>query len=368
MIHDKIKTREALAALCETWRSQGKTIGFTSGAFDLIHAGHVRYLEQAKQMCDVLIVGVNTDTSVRAYKGPDRPIVAESFRVQVVAALESVSFVFPFEERRNQKNIHMLKPDFYIKAGDYTKEALTSGGIVENNGGEVRLIPVENDISTTDIVQKIAEQQGLPEEIFLEHEKTVHIQRKPAKRGPAVFFDRDGTINKEIDYLDDPNEFKLLPNVLEGIKKFQEMGYRIIVITNQPGIGFGYYTKHDFFRVNKAMLSHFSKAGIKVDKIYFCPHTQAEGCDCRKPGQALIERAKAELNLDLSRSVIIGDRTSDIETGKRAGMLSILVNTGAAGKDGAYPVEPDYRAVDLLDAAEWILKKERGGSLSRAGK
>ena len=107
------------------------------------------------------------------------------------------------------------------------------------------------------------------------------------------------------------------------------------------------------------MLGQFSKAGILVDKIYFCPHSKAENCDCRKPGQALIERARVELNLDLSHSVMIGDRTSDIETGKRAGMMTVLVKTGAGGNDGAYSVDADYQADDLLEAARWILKRER---------
>ena len=107
------------------------------------------------------------------------------------------------------------------------------------------------------------------------------------------------------------------------------------------------------------MLSQLSGAGILVDKIYFCPHSMADNCECRKPGQALIERARADLNLDLSHSIMIGDRSSDIVTGKRAGMKTVLVKTGAAGKDGLYQAEADYRAKDLLDAANWILRQER---------
>jgi histidinol-phosphate phosphatase family protein len=152
---------------------------------------------------------------------------------------------------------------------------------------------------------------------------------------------------------------KLLPHALEGMKKFQNLGYRIIILTNQPGIGMGYYTKNDFYRINKIMLGQLSAADILVDKIYFCPHSMAENCDCRKPGLALVERARKELNIDLSRSVIIGDRTSDVETGRRAGMKTILVSTGAGGKDGLYPAIADYCADDLLDAANWILRQER---------
>jgi D-glycero-D-manno-heptose 1,7-bisphosphate phosphatase len=144
------------------------------------------------------------------------------------------------------------------------------------------------------------------------------------------------------------------------VKQLHDSGFRIVIITNQPGIGFGYYSKEDFYRVNKRMLSEFSRVGILIDKIYFCPHTKAEQCDCRKPNQALIERAKEELNLDLSHSFFIGDRTTDMEAGRRAGMKTILVRTGAKGEDGEYPGEPDFWANDLSKAADIILGEERG--------
>ncbi|MBN1782185.1 HAD-IIIA family hydrolase [bacterium] len=359
MIQDKIKTRKTLTALCGSLRARKKVIGFTSGAFDLMHAGHADYLEQAKALCDILIVGVNTDASVQKYKGANRPVVPLKQRMILVAALESVDYVFSFKERRNEKNIEVLKPNYYIKAGDYSENQLTSREIVEKYGGEVRLIPLRQSVSTSALIDKIQSMTGLPEERIVAFEDTVHIRRRPAKPGPAVFLDRDGTINEEVLYLHEPEQFKMLPNVARGIKQFQDMGYRIIVITNQPGIGIGYYTVHDFFAVNRTMLRHLSKAGILVDKIYFCPHAKSEQCECRKPAQALISRAKEDLNLDMANSIIIGDRTGDMEAGKRAGMTTILVKTGFKGADGEFPGKPDYYAKDLLDAAQWVLKRER---------
>jgi rfaE bifunctional protein nucleotidyltransferase chain/domain len=361
MIQNKIKTRQALARLCQHLRSQNKTIGFTSGAFDLLHAGHVDYLEKAGQLCDVLIVAVNSDLSVKKYKGPDRPIIPLKQRLLLVAALESVDYVFSFNERRNKRNIEALKPDFYIKAGDYLENQLTSSEVVEKFGGKVSLIPLSQSVSTSEIIDRIRAGFSGNTEKYIEFENTVYYKRKPSKTAPAVFFDRDGTINEELDYLDDPKSFRLLPHVRDGMKKIQDLGYRIVILTNQPGIGMGYYTKQDFYRVNKTMLSQLSGAGILVDKIYFCPHSMAENCECRKPGLALVERARTDLNLDLSRSIIIGDRSTDIATGKRAGMKTILVKTGAAGRDGLYQVEADYQANNLLDAADWILRQEREG-------
>lgn len=361
MIQEKIKTREALALLCKELRKEGKSIGFTSGVFDLLHAGHVDYLEKAKALCDVLIVGVNSDASVRSYKGQSRPIVSQDQRIKVLAALESVNYVFLFEERRNQKNIEVLKPDIYIKAGDYSPDTLTSKAVIEKLGGRIYLIPIAESTSTTALIEKILSVEKCERERFVEEEGAVHIERIPSKLREAVFLDRDGTMIEEIEYLHEPEKIRFLPHALEGIKQFQNMGYRLIILTNQPGIGLGYYTKEDFYRVNKAMFKEFSKHGILIDKIYFCPHSKAENCSCRKPGQALIQRAQKELMLDLSRSIMIGDKTADIETGKRAGMKTILVRTGHQGKDEEYAVQSDYVAEDLLSAAQWILEKQRSG-------
>jgi len=357
MIQDKIKTRDELQALCNEWRDQGKKIGFTSGAFDILHAGHVDYLEKAKAMCNILIVGVNTDASIKKYKGPDRPINSESHRVEIVAALASVDAVFTFDERRNQQNIEALRPHYYIKAGDYSADTLTSKETVEKYGGEVRLIPIKQDVSTTQILKRLSSSSD--QSRYIEEEGAEHFERKSAKQSQAVFLDRDGTINEEALYLHEPDKFKLLPNAAEGIRKFQDMGYKIVIITNQPGIGMGYFKKEDFYSVNREMLRQLSKSKILVDKIYFCPHSKSEKCDCRKPGQALVQRAREELNLDLSRSVIIGDKSSDMETGKQAGMKNILVRTGFKGEDGEFPGEPDAWADDLLDAADTMLSWER---------
>ena len=361
-IHDKIKTRQELSETCEELRQAGKTVGFTSGAFDLLHAGHVDYLEKAKELCDVLIVGVNTDASVRSYKGPNRPYIPEAQRIKVLAALSSVDYVFLFDERRNSANIEALKPHFYIKAGDYSPATLTSKEVVEKYGGEIKLIPLQESASTSEIASKIAESLGVRGDRHIIEGNAEHFERIPLKQTPAVFLDRDGTINEEVLYLSDPKKFKLLPNALEGVKKFQEMGYRIIITTNQPGIGLGYYSQEDFYAVNREMLKQFSKKNILIDKIYFCPHSKSEQCDCRKPGQKFVELAKKDLNLNIKKSFFIGDKTSDIETGRIAGMKTIAVKTGFAVNDKEFDVTPDYVVEDLLEASRRILDAERIGS------
>ncbi len=359
MIKDKIKTRDDLLQICEQFRKTKLIIGFTSGAFDLLHAGHVDYLEQAKFECDKLIVGVNSDASIRKYKGQDRPIVSENLRLKTVAALESVDFVFLFDERRNARNIELLKPHIYFKAGDYAESQLTSKAVVEQFGGEVRLIPIKENISTTEIITRIRSGRDV-DQFVEEQERTVHLKRQPRKMQPAIFLDRDGTINREIGYLSEPEKFELLPNALAGLKKMQDFGYRLVIVTNQGGIGLGYFTKEDFYRVNKKMLTEVSQAGINIDKIYFCPHGKAENCPCRKPEIGLILRAKRELNLDLSHSFFIGDSEIDIQTGARAGMKTLLISSELLPDPSGIEPKPDFVAKDLLEAAEIILKQERG--------
>lgn len=106
----------------------------------------------------------------------------------------------------------------------------------------------------------------------------------------------------------------------------------LIVVTNQPGIGLGYFTREDFFAVNQVMIKQAGAAGALINAIYFCPHGQAAGCRCRKPGTELIERAVKDHNIDLAKSFMVGDQTSDIQLGKNAGCKTVLVRTGTRRK------------------------------------
>src|ERR1700758_831706 len=146
--NDRIFTAaDDLLDVLKQWRAQHYSIGFTCGAFDLLHAGHVDYLEKAKALCDRLVVGVNSDDSIREYKNPHRPIVDEDHRMMLVAALRFVDAVVLMRETRPAHLISVLRPDFYIKGGDYGKDQLRSAEVVESYGGRCEVIPVEHDIS-----------------------------------------------------------------------------------------------------------------------------------------------------------------------------------------------------------------------------
>jgi rfaE bifunctional protein nucleotidyltransferase chain/domain len=347
----KIKAREELVPLITKLKSEGKTVGFTSGTFDILHAGHVAYLDEARKRCDALIVGINSDDSVRLYKDPSRPIVSQNDRAAVIAALESVSYVMIFNETNNQANITLLKPDLYIKAGDYAEEQtakskqLTSAPLVHAYGGRVEIIPFKEGHSSTSIINKIvASAPGY------------FSSPRPAPCR-AVFLDRDGTIIEHVEYIHEPEKVVFIPGALEAIKTLKEAGFRVIMVTNQPGIGLGYFTVEDFFKVNKVVLKGIAQQGITIDKVYFCPHNEADKCRCRKPQTALLQRAEEELGVDLSQSYVVGDMTIDVQLGRNGGCKSIQVLTGMSGSDKRYAVTPDYTAPSLVEATSWILEQ-----------
>lgn len=351
MLEEKIKTRQELVDICSQLKSQSKKIGYTSGVFDLLHHGHVDYLHKAKAKCDVLIVGLNSDLSVKQNKGDKRPICAQAQRAAVLAGLACVDFVFIFDEKNNNQNIELLKPDLYLKAGDYDKSKLSSAPLIESYGGKVEIIPFLNGFSTTSIIEKIAADfsEDSPRSISL---------ALPEKR-PAIFVDRDGTLNEEIEYLHEVEKFKLYPRVIGALKSLQDAGFRIVVITNQAGIGLGYFSKEDFYKVNKELLKAARKENLSIDRVYFCPHAVSDNCDCRKPNTGMIYRGVEELNIDLENSYCIGDKTLDLEAARRAGCKSILVQTGHAGGDKEFDIKADYTAKDLSDAASWILSQPK---------
>lgn len=152
---DKICTPETLKSLAQGWRAAGQKIIFTNGCFDLLHAGHVTYLEAAKKTGDKLILGLNTDRSVSALKGPTRPVIHENDRARVLAALEAVDAVILFDEDTPLNLIHMVKPDVIVKGDDYTEEQVVGGTEVKSWGGSVKLIPLVQGRSTSNIIKKM---------------------------------------------------------------------------------------------------------------------------------------------------------------------------------------------------------------------
>ena len=159
----------------------------------------------------------------------------------------------------------------------------------------------------------------------------------------AAFLDRDGTIVVDKHYLADPDGLELLPNALDGLLELRDLGARLVVVTNQSGVGRGYFPAETVERMHKRLRELLAEGGVELDGIYVCPHAPGDGCDCRKPGTALFERAADELGLDLGASFVLGDKEADVEAGRRIGATPVLVGPG-----------DDADAPDLLAAARLI--------------
>ncbi len=148
-----------LKARIELYRKESQTIVFTNGCFDILHRGHITYLNHAKAMGDVLIVGVNSDSSVRKLKGPERPINSLQDRIQVLTALSCVDHIIAFDEDTPAEVIKVVRPDIFIKGGDYTLETLPEAPLVRELGGRIRILPYIENLSTTDIIDRIRKNQ-----------------------------------------------------------------------------------------------------------------------------------------------------------------------------------------------------------------
>lgn len=182
----------------------------------------------------------------------------------------------------------------------------------------------------------------------------------------AIFLDRDGTINVLRGFLKKEEDFELLPNAAEAIKIINSSEYLAIVTTNQPVIARGECTFEELEKIHTKLETLLGRQGAFINDLFYCPHHPHKGyegevpelkfdCDCRKPKIGMLLKAAEKYNIDLSQSWYVGDTTMDIQTGINAGMKTVLVMTGEAGKDGKYPAKPDYETENLIDAVDKIL-------------
>ena len=158
----KIKSRQELKGILKQLKADGKEIVFTNGCFDLLHPGHVHYLEKAKSQGDVLVVALNTDTSVRKIKGQGRPVLGEEDRCEIISALGCVDFVTIFEEETPQTIIEELIPQVLVKGGDWPIDKIVGRQIVESNGGRIISVDFEREFSTSDIIDRIRRSGSKP--------------------------------------------------------------------------------------------------------------------------------------------------------------------------------------------------------------
>jgi D-glycero-D-manno-heptose 1,7-bisphosphate phosphatase len=172
----------------------------------------------------------------------------------------------------------------------------------------------------------------------------------------AVFLDRDGTVMEDANYVGHVDRVVLIPNAAAALKRLRDAGFLLFIVTNQSGVGRGYFPREAVEEIHAHLDAQFGKSGVKFDRYFVCPHHPEDNCQCRKPKPKFFHDAAREFGVDLSQSFMIGDRPSDIQAGKNAGCKTILVLTGV-GKEtrAARDVQPDFVADDIASAADWIL-------------
>jgi histidinol-phosphate phosphatase family protein len=175
---------------------------------------------------------------------------------------------------------------------------------------------------------------------------------------PVLFLDRDGTLIEEGEYMKHPRQVRVLPGVYRALRELKSKGFRIVVVSNQSGVGRGLITPRQMRSVHQKFESDLRRHKVVLDGFYFCPHHPGRGCGCRKPKPGMLKQAARELNLKWRSAISVGDRPSDVELGQRTGGLGILVKSGygAAWARSKNKGRPDHVAKDFAAAARWILK------------
>ena len=347
---DKICPRAELAARLA---ALPRPLVFTNGVFDVLHRGHVNYLHQAAALGGSLIVAVNSDSSARLLgKGPDRPLNQAEDRAAVLAGLASVALVTFFDERTPVELIKEIRPDLYVKGGDYDMETLEETRVVRSWGGNALAIPFVDGYSTTALVRRIRAGDGAAD----------GAGASTAAPRKAVFLDRDGVINRDRAYVSRWEDFEFVPGAIDAMRRLKTAGYALVVVTNQSGIARGYYSEAQYQALTAAMQQALLEAGAAVDAVYHCPHHPkgavaelAIDCDCRKPAPGMILRAARELKLSLADSILVGDKPSDIEAARAAGVGRAYIVQSDNAESGPGLAGADAACADLSACVALLL-------------
>ncbi len=174
-----------------------------------------------------------------------------------------------------------------------------------------------------------------------------------------VFLDRDGTLVEDHGYTYKREDYKLLPGAAQGLHQLASAGYQLVIVTNQSGIGRGYFTQDDFEDFQAELIVDLAEHDVQIATTLFCPHTPEADCACRKPKPGLLERARKELYADLAASWVIGDSPCDLELAKNAGCRSVLILTGKGEATSRNAASDVPRAANLLEAADIILRNSK---------
>lgn len=329
----KILTKNDLNKLVSNLRRSGKKIITYNGSFDLLHSGHIQSIREAKSLGDVLIILLNSDKSIKSYKGPNRPIIPEKERAELLAALSDVDYVVIFDDITPVSFLSEIKPNIHCNGSDWGKECVEAN-VVKQNGGKIHILKWQKGYSSTRVIERIIE-----------------VYKKPSLK--AVFIDRDGTLNQNKEgYIHTKEDFEFMPSAIKALKRLSKTNYFLFIVTNQSGIGRGLYTLADFKKLTLWVEKELQKKGIKIKKTYYCPHIPENNCSCRKPGIGMFLDAVTDYGISLNDSWIIGDSEADVGSGRNANIKTIKIGEKISRTNA---LAPNFYAKNLNEAVDIIL-------------
>lgn len=332
----KILVLDEVVRVREEARAAARTVVCVSGSFDPLHSGHVAYLEFARNQGDVLLVLVNSDQSIRAYKGKDRPLINEEDRSRVVAALACVDYVAVFDEITPVAALSRIAPDIFVNGSDWGRECIEKD-VVQEGGGEIRIFEGEEADSSRRSATRIIRASN---------------PRSHATSSRAVFLDRDGTIIIDTRYPTDSSKITFVDGAAESLAALTARGFELVVVTNQSAIGRGMCSSDEVALVNEYIDTYLRGQGVCIKAWYVCPHVPEDKCDCRKPSPQFLIQAAHEHDLVLNDSWMVGDKESDVLAGRLANVKTVRI----ANKNEVVKSAAHHTATSLKEVVAHILK------------
>ena len=323
-----IKNLEELIHLVKNARKNKYSIGAMSGGYDLLHEGHQLAINKSSNKVDKLFVLVNSDYSIRKYKGRSRPINKENIRINKLEKFNENNFYFLFDELIPNNILEIIKPDIYFVPPSWSNSPIELL-VLSNFKTKIEVHPFIQGVSTTS------------------------ISNNKISSG-AIFLDRDGTINQDTGYIKDIFEVKISKENYEGLKKLSNLDIPMFIVTNQSGVSKNLLTKEEFKIVNNHIISLINENGGRIDKTYYDFSNNKKPSKYRKPNIGMVEQAIEDFDISLSNSWMIGDKDTDILLGKKCNMKTILIdNTQYEYKS---IIKPEFVCKNLLEASDIIEK------------
>jgi len=319
----KIKSQAELALIVNHLKEQGKKIVAFNGAFDVLHLGHINSLIRARAKGDVLVLLVNSDKSVKSYKGPTRPIISETDRVKILAALECVDYVTLFDEINPKVILDKIKPNILCKGEDWGKDCIERE-VVEKNGGEIVIL--EKEYATTDLIKKIIDFNNLA------------VVK-------AVFF----SVNLVDDKIESDFSFD---QIISGyLKKIRQVGYKVIVLV-RSSIKDRIINEKDRLNVCQEVNNFFKSRDVIIDGVYQDTYCLSDSeYNYEKCGISMLMCAVEELGVSLNNSWFIGENELDVKIGREINIKTIKL--GERMKN--FEIEPYYYVNGFQEALGLIL-------------